>query len=82
VHVQGEVNADGPCGNVVVDVLLRDAKNHARERFLGTLATDAEGAFSGALIVPAGVALGDYDVVARTPGDARCAAGTEPRNFG
>ncbi len=78
VHVQGEVNADGPCGNVVVDVLLRDAKNHARERFLGTLATDAAGAFSGALIVPAGVALGDYDVVARTPGDARCAAGTSP----
>jgi hypothetical protein len=28
--------------------------------------------------VPAGVALGDYDVVARTPGDARCAAGTSP----
>jgi hypothetical protein len=78
VHIRGEVRADGPCGNVVVDVVLRDAKNRARERFLGTLATDADGAFSGALIVPAGVALGDYDLVVRTPGDAHCGPGRSP----
>jgi len=77
LHVRGEVRADGePCSNVVVDVLLRDVKNHARERFLGTLATDADGAFGGALVVPGGVPLGDYDIVVRTPGDARCAPGT------
>jgi transglutaminase-like putative cysteine protease len=78
VHVTGEVRADGPCENVEVDVLLRDVKNHAKERLLGTLATDAEGAFSGALVIPEGVALGDYDVVVRTAGDARCGQGSSP----
>ena len=79
LHVRGRVRADGePCANIVVDVLLRDAKDHARERFLGTLATGEDGTFAGALIVPSGVPLGDYEIVARSPGDLRCSAGATP----
>jgi transglutaminase-like putative cysteine protease len=75
LHVRGEVHADGAaCPHVVVDVVLRAAKG-GRERFLGTLATGEDGTFAGALVVPAVVALGDYDVIARTPGDARCGEG-------
>jgi transglutaminase-like putative cysteine protease len=44
-------------------------------RVIGTLATDTRGAYEGALVVPQSVPLGDYDIVARTPGDARCGRG-------
>ena len=43
---------------------------------LGTLATGDDGAFAGAIVVPVDASLGDYDIIARTPGDARCGAGT------
>jgi transglutaminase-like putative cysteine protease len=65
------------CEHVTVQVSLRDAHTR-RERFLGTLATDETGTFAGGLIVPATTPVGDYDVVARTPGDTRCAAGSSP----
>jgi hypothetical protein len=39
---------------------------------IGTLATDDQGDFDGRVVVPTSVSLGDYDVVARTGGDARC----------
>ncbi len=42
---------------------------------LGTLATGDDGAFAGGIVVPGSTPLGDYDVVARTPGDARCGSG-------
>ena len=45
---------------------------------IGSLATDTKGGYEGALVVPQTAALGDYDVVARTPGDARCGRGRGP----
>jgi hypothetical protein len=42
---------------------------------LGTLASDDDGVFSGAIVVRNEVPLGDYDVLAKTAGDARCGAG-------
>ena len=43
---------------------------------LGTLATGDDGRFSGGIVVPASTPLGDYDVLVRTAGDARCGAGS------
>jgi hypothetical protein len=42
---------------------------------LGTVATGDDGAFADGIVVPAGTPLGDYDVVARSHGDARCGDG-------
>lgn len=79
LRVKGEVTAEGEaCSHVVVEVLLQDIdpkRRQTRERVIGTLATDARGAYEGALVVPQSVPLGDYDIVARTPGDARCGSG-------
>jgi hypothetical protein len=75
-HVAGEVSAEGePCAHVVVEILLRDVKK-GRLMPLGSIATDARGAYEGALVVPAEVPLGDYDVIAQTAGDARCGKGS------
>jgi transglutaminase-like putative cysteine protease len=78
LHVAGNVLADGePCAHVPVEIVLRDArKGHLVP--IGTIATDAKGAYSGALVIPAGVPLGDYDVFAQTAGDARCGKGGGP----
>jgi len=75
LRVSGNVRADGDtCSNVVVDVVLREVGKDARAADLrvGSLATDAQGAFDGALVVPPSIAVGDYDVVARTAGNMRC----------
>ncbi|MCA9577735.1 MAG: carboxypeptidase regulatory-like domain-containing protein, partial [Myxococcales bacterium] len=50
-----------------VEVLLRGRG----ERLLGVAVTDAEGRFFGAFGVPHDLAVGDYRLVVRTPGDAR-----------
>jgi transglutaminase-like putative cysteine protease len=77
LHVRGEVRADGePCSHVAVDLWLRDASaKPARAILLGTVATGDDGAFSDGIVVPASTPLGDYDIVARSHGDARCADG-------
>lgn len=76
LHVRGTVSADSqPCDHVTVELSLRDPKSR-REFALGTAATDDHGAFAGAIVVPASPPLGTYDVIARTPGGARCGAGT------
>ncbi len=74
IHVRGSVRADGePCLEVPIELWLREPR--AGRRFhVGTLATGDDGTFSG-VVVPAAVPLGDYDLVAETPGDARCGPG-------
>lgn len=73
--VRGEVTAEGErCGHVMVDVLLRGAKGATVPA--GSLATDERGAFDGSLVLPAAMALGDYEVVAITAGDAKCGPGS------
>jgi Transglutaminase-like superfamily len=75
--VHGEVSADGTaCGHVLVELGLHDGRG--LELTLGALATDAEGKFDGALVVPSAVPLGDYDLFARTSGDTRCGKGATP----
>ena len=72
--VRGQVSAEGePCGHVTVELVL-----HSRAQgdlAIGQLATDERGAYDGAIVLPAAVPLGDYEVQARTPGDGRCGIG-------
>ena len=76
LHVKGHVSADGDaCNNAVVAVLLHDPKSQ-REARIGSVAADAKGDYSAAIIVPQSVPLGDYDVIARTEGSARCGQGS------
>ena len=73
--LRGDVRAEGePCAHVAVEVWLRDTKTQ-KTLLLGTLATGDDGSFAGAIVVPGSTPLGDYDVVARTPGDSRCGSG-------
>jgi len=75
LRVHGSVAADGEtCPNVVVDIVLREGSKGGRptELRVGSMATDARGAYDGALIVPWNVPAGDYDIVARTAGNMRC----------
>jgi transglutaminase-like putative cysteine protease len=76
LDVHGEVRADGEvCPHVAVELWLRAADG--RKTFLlGTLATGESGTFAGGIVVPAAAPLGDYDVIARTAGDARCGVGS------
>jgi hypothetical protein len=77
LHVRGAVTAEGaPCAGLLVELVLRDARG--REVPLGALATTADGSYAGAVVVPPSAALGDYDLVARTLGDARCGRGGGP----
>jgi len=88
VTVQGAVRSEGePCAHVAVEVWLRAAATRAVVLgpgpqntnlgmfLLGSLATGDDGTYAGSIVVPAATPLGEYDVVARTPGDARCGSG-------
>ena len=77
VRLRGDVRADGePCAHVVVEVWLRDpGTKPPRILLLGTLATGDDGGFSGGIVVPGSTPLGDYEVIAKTPGDSRCGGG-------
>lgn len=73
--VHGVVRSDGePCAHVAVEVWLR-AVTGKDMVLLGSLATGDDGAYAGSIVVPAATPVGEYDVVARTPGDARCGSG-------
>jgi hypothetical protein len=72
LHVRGQVQSGAdPCPRALVLVELRDARAGARLP-LGALATDDSGAFSGVLVVPRGTPVGDYEVIAHTPGGPGC----------
>ncbi len=75
VHVKGQITADGEgCAGALVTVLLRDAKTK-REARIGSIAADGKGEYAAAIMLPSAVPVGDYEVVARTEGDARCGRG-------
>jgi transglutaminase-like putative cysteine protease len=75
LRVHGTVHSESEaCANVAVEIKLRDTKS-GRQVALGTLATGGDGAYAGAIVVPASTPLGDYDVLASTPGDSRCGSG-------
>jgi hypothetical protein len=75
LHARGEIRANGaPCSGVGVEILLRNRQTQ-RLTFLGTLATGQDGSFAGAVVVPGAAPFGDYDVIAKTAGNARCGRG-------
>jgi hypothetical protein len=77
LHVKGEVAAERePCAHVMVDIVLRPRRG--QEVPVGALATDDKGAYDGSIVLPAAMTLGEYEIVARTRGDARCGAGVSP----
>ncbi len=78
LRVQGQVTANGEiCAHVGVEIVLRDSKR-VREIVIGGAATDDKGLYTGVVVLPTAMPLGDYDVFARTPGDARCGRGGGP----
>jgi Transglutaminase-like superfamily len=71
VHVKGSVEAGGePCAFSRVDVSLRDGVGV--QTWLGALPTDENGVLEGRVTVPFDIEVGDYQVIARTPGTGRC----------
>ena len=70
----GTVVADGdPCPRVPVELVLREKMGH--ETIVGSLATDDKGHYEGTLTLPRALPLGDYEIFARSGGDARCGKG-------
>jgi hypothetical protein len=41
-----------------------------------SLSADEQGRYSGVVVVPLGVEVGDYELVVSTPGDTRCGKGS------
>lgn len=71
VQLKGSVEAAGePCLFSRVDVSLRDASGV--ETWLGAFPTDENGKLEGRVTVPFDIDVGDYKVIARTPGTGRC----------
>ncbi len=70
----GKVTADGEaCPHVPLEIVLRERAGH--ETVIGNLATDVKGSYEGTLTLPRALPLGDYEIFARTGGDARCGKG-------
>ena len=63
-----------PCAHVRVDVVLTGPAV-ASGAVVGSLSTDEKGRYDGAIVIPRDFALGDYELVVTTPGDARCGPG-------
>jgi hypothetical protein len=85
LRVHGTVTtSDGePCGHATVELLLSDVspvhdKNARPPISIGTLATDDRGVFDGSVVLPTEAPLGDYDLVARSPGVGSCREGDSP----
>lgn len=77
LRLHGAVRAGGAaCAGVLVEVLLEGSGGVRAP--LGQLVTDDKGTYDGALVLPPSLTLGEYGVVARTPGDLRCGAGESP----
>jgi transglutaminase-like putative cysteine protease len=77
LQVSGRIEADGEgCPNVRVDFSLR--ADGGRMTQIQSLSTGEDGKFSGAIVIPITMEVGDYEVMVYTPGDARCGASTTP----
>jgi hypothetical protein len=75
LRVQGTVGgSQGPCGHVRVDVVLVNART-SKELTIGSLSTDDEGNYDGAIVIPLEIPVGDYELSVSTPGDGNCGAG-------
>jgi len=74
-HLRGEVKSAGAiCPHIRVDVvLISDAMPQGAA--VGSLSTDEQGHYDGAVVIPRDFSLGDYRLRIETPGDAHCPAG-------
>lgn len=89
LHLKGQVQSAGvACPHLRVDVTLNTrsertghgpssapASVESAGITVGSLSTDDQGRYDGAVVIPRDLTLGDYDLVVQTPGDARCGAG-------
>lgn len=67
--------SDGtPCKRVRVEIVMQRTGGGA-ERVAGVLATDDAGDYDGTVTIPSDLPLGDYSVVAKTPGAGTCGQG-------
>ena len=74
IHVSGQARARGEvCGQLAVQIVLGGHAGH--DIVLGELVTNEHGDYSGAIVIPTSVQLGDYDLGAKTMGNARCGSG-------
>lgn len=75
MHIEGTAKSDrGPCAFARIDVVLSDPRT--RRRFeLGAVSTNETGEFSGSVVIPLEVPVGDYDVVVRMPTTRLCEGG-------
>ncbi|MBK7396137.1 MAG: transglutaminase domain-containing protein [Myxococcales bacterium] len=75
--VKGTITSSGgdPCKKVRVEIIL---KNNAKglERAIGVLVTDDKGEYDSKVALPSDLDLGDYSVLAHTPGNKECGQGT------
>jgi hypothetical protein len=60
---------------VLVELVLVQAHRSGHIELVGALAADDSGSFRGSVIMPRTLTLGEYDILARTYGDARCGRG-------
>jgi hypothetical protein len=75
VKIRGNAVSEGqPCPHLRVDVfLLMDGGNTKRR--LGSLSTDENGEYSGEVVMPPNVPIGDHELVVATPGANKCGPG-------
>jgi hypothetical protein len=70
-HVSGVARTEHDvCAFSRVDIALRDKAG--ADHWLGALATDQSGKYDGRVALPFELEVGDYSVVATTPGSAQC----------
>jgi hypothetical protein len=73
--VKGEVRGGGKvCANVLVEVSVRGREGASAP--IGTLLTDVGGHYAGMVTMPRDLALGSYELVVRTTGNAQCGKGS------
>jgi transglutaminase-like putative cysteine protease len=73
LHLEGRAESSGsPCVNLRIDASLALENT---EIPLGSLATDGDGRFQGAVVVPPTIGVGEHELILSTPGDQRCGRG-------
>ena len=76
LQIKGTALTDGdPCAYARVDVLLRPQTGDPVA--IGSLPTNDQGQFTGAVTIPLGIDVGHYELTLSTPGTARCGPSTE-----
>lgn len=75
VKIRGTAVSQGqPCSHIRIDVLLT-LDGAEEETRLGSLSTDEKGRYSGEVVMPANIPVGDHELVITTPGNNVCGTG-------